>query len=479
MILLILMLRLVLLLTLAASCTSREVKGQVSSEQWLAGDHHVHSRYSVLWDREIDPPAPIIGVHATHSISENARMAKHYGLSWMVTTDHGGQLHAKINVEQAYPDVLQARRDVPDVIQFFGFELNAPGADHASVIVPHTRDEVDRVYELESQFDKRNADPNDPGADTVGRMVEALTAMKEFPAPPIVIANHPSRWAMDGEVYGTTGPADLRAWNNAAPEVAVGMAGAPGHQAASINPDGSMRTDRPRGHYNGQPTYGGFDRMAAELGGFWDSMLGEGRRWWITANSDSHRHWSEGGLDFWPGEYSKTYVYADRDYGAILEALRTGRVFVTTGDLVSEMYVSVTTEAGDTVGIGGTLRLRAGEVVTVVIRVRDPDDENAHGDVTTVNRVDLIKGLYSGVQSEVDRNMNPSTHIIRRFSADDWSRDGEFLTMTARLQKTDRDFYIRVRGTSTDQLEPDPDPPGEDPWDDLWFYANPVFVQID
>ena len=147
----------------------------------------------------------------------------------MVTTDHGGQLHAKINVEQAYPDVLQARRDVPDVIQFFGFELNAPGADHASVIVPHTRDEVDRVYELESQFDKRNADPNDPGADTVGRMVEALTAMKEFPAPPIVIANHPSRWAMDGEVYGTTRPADLRAWNNAAPEVAVGMAGAPGH----------------------------------------------------------------------------------------------------------------------------------------------------------------------------------------------------------------------------------------------------------
>lgn len=397
----------------------------------------------------------------------------------MVTTDHGGQLHAKINVEQAYPDVLKARRVVPEVIQFFGFELNAPGADHASVIVPHTDDEVDRVYELESQFDKRNADPNDPGADTVGRMVEALTAMKEFPAPPIVIANHPSRWALDGEVYGTTGPADLRAWNNAAPEVAVGMAGAPGHQAASINPDGSMRTDPPRGPYHGQPTYGRFDRMTAELGGFWDSMLGEGRRWWITANSDSHRHWSEGGLDFWPGEYSKTYVYADRDYGAILEALRTGRVFVTTGDLVSEMYVSVTTEAGDTVGIGGTLRLRAGEVVTVVIRVRDPDDENAHGDVTTVNRVDLIKGLVSGVQSEVDRNMNPSTHIIRRFSADDWSRDGEFLTMTARLQKTDRDFYIRVRGTSTDQLEPDPDPPGEDPWDDLWFYANPVFVQID
>ncbi|WP_353901506.1 hypothetical protein ABUL04_10295 [Micromonospora harpali] len=33
-----------------------------------------------------------------------------------------------------------------------------------------------------------------------------------------------------------------------------------------------------------------------------------GRRWWITAISDSHVHWTRGGSDFWPGEYSKTYV---------------------------------------------------------------------------------------------------------------------------------------------------------------------------
>ena len=219
--------------------------------------------------------------------------------------------------------------------------------------------------------------------------------------------------------------------------------------------------------------------MTAELGGFWDSMLGEGRRWWITANSDSHRHWSEGGRDFWPGEYSKTYVHADRDYDSILEALRAGRVFVTTGDLVSELYVSVATEAGDTAGIGGTLRLPAGELVTIVIRMRDSDHKNAHGDSPTVTRVDLIRGHYFEAKSEADRNMNPSAEIIRRFSADDWSREGEFLTMTMQLQETDSDFYIRVRGTSTEQLEPDPDSPGEDPWDDLWFYSNPVFVQVE
>jgi hypothetical protein len=38
--------------------------------------------------------------------------------------------------------------------------------------------------------------------------------------------------------------------------------------------------------------------------------------------------------------------------------------------------------------------------------------------------------------------------------------------------------YVRVRGTSTAQLEPEVDPPGEDPWQDLWFYANPIFLEV-
>ena len=41
-------------------------------------------------------------------------------------------------------------------------------------------------------------------------------------------------------------------------------------------------------------------------------MLSEGRRWWITANSDSHIHYTEGSIDFWPGEYSKTFVHAEK-----------------------------------------------------------------------------------------------------------------------------------------------------------------------
>ncbi|MEU0351466.1 hypothetical protein ABZ302_32265 [Streptomyces sp. NPDC006237] len=39
------------------------------------------------------------------------------------------------------------------------------------------------------------------------------------------------------------------------------------------------------------------------------------------------------------------------------------------------------------------------------------------------------------------------------------------------------DPYARVRGTNTDEAEP-LDDGLESPWDDLWFYSNPVFVKV-
>jgi hypothetical protein len=81
----------------------------------------------VGWDREEDPPAPIIGGDAIYPIPMNALMARHYGLSWVVTTDHGGPNHSKVHLEKAYPELLQSRAVVPGLIQFFGMEFDSPG----------------------------------------------------------------------------------------------------------------------------------------------------------------------------------------------------------------------------------------------------------------------------------------------------------------------------------------------------------------
>ena len=49
--------------------------------------------------------------------------------------------------------------------------------------------------------------------------------------------------------------------------------------------------------------------------------------------------------------------------------------------------------------------------------------------------------------------------------------------MSHTLEGIDSDCYLRVRGTNTGELEPEPDPRGEDPWKDLWFYSNPIFIE--
>ena len=448
------------------------------TRRWLAGDHHIHSQYSVGWDLTQNPPAAKLGGEGIYSIPMNAAMARRFGLSWTVATDHGGPNHSKIHLEMAYPELLRSRSRVPEVVQFYGMELNTPAGDHSSLILPHTHDEAKVLYKLESEFDKREVYPPDPSRDTEEKMIEALQAMKKLEAKPLVIANHPSRSAIGYGMYGQYDPAELRRWNDTAPDIAVGMAGAPGHQAVALSnlvliTDDSLRV---RGGYRLSPTKGGFDQMTARLGGFWDSMLAEGRRWWITANSDSHKHYTEQGLDFWPGEYSKTYVFAEKNHDSILAGLRAGRIFVTTGDLITELFVEVT--AGEqSAGIGEGITVDQDGEVIVTIRFVDPEEANGSGEDPKVKRVDLIFGEVSGRAADRSKNSNRKTMVAKRFSSSDWTRQGRFLTISHTLN-VDTDAYIRVRGTNTDELEPEKDPPAENPWGDLWFYSNPVFIEI-
>ena len=381
-----------------------------SERSWLSGDHHIHSRYSVGWDMENTPPTPITGGDAIYHTALNALMASHYGLSWMVTTDHGGPNHSKVNRDKAYPDLLMSRIVVPEVIQFYGMEFDTPGADHSSLIIPHSHDEADHLFHIESTYNRREPFPPDLTWNTEPRMLEALRAMDQLSPKPVVIANHPSRSATGLGEYGLYDPAEFRDWNDLAPEIAVGMAGAPGHQAIAIAPDSSSKFG-PRGGYGRYPTMGGFDQMTARIGGMWDSFLGEGRRWWITSNSDSHVHWREGGADFWPGEYSKTYVWAHKEYDDIIDGIRNGRVFVTLGDLISELYVT----AGESTSIGGNLSIEKGDDVTVTIRFLDPDTLNPWDQNPSVRRVDLIMGKVTGPVKEKNRDQdtNKSTKVSR------------------------------------------------------------------
>ena len=143
-------------LTVVLSVVAADVQAE---KRWLAGDHHVHSQFSVGWDRSVTPPKPVPGGDAVNPIPDNASLARKYGLSWMVTTDHGGPNHSKVNRDLAYPELLVSRKQVPEVVQFYGMELNTPAADHSSLIIPHTSDEREVLFKLEKGFDKNESFP--------------------------------------------------------------------------------------------------------------------------------------------------------------------------------------------------------------------------------------------------------------------------------------------------------------------------------
>ncbi len=461
------------------------------ARQWHAGDSHVHSHWSVGYDRSQSPPALLKGQDALYSTPRNAEMARRFGLRWMVTTDHGGPDHARFNLTQAYRELTLSRELVPEVLQFYGMELNMPGMDHHTLIIPRAEDEASVLHEIESRFDANQAWalPPDAARRTATARRRALDYISRLSRLPILFANHPARSARGIGVYGLDEPSEIRDSNDLAPAVYRGMEGAPGHQAATLAPDGTPRrggSSQPsntRGNYRnvGARTLGGFDQMTAIVGGLWDTLLGEGRRFWIVATSDSHVHYADPfrqGSDFWPGEYHKTYVRARPTYEDVLDGLRSGRIFAVAGDLITELDV-VASGAGAPAAMGETLRVAAGERVNVMIRFRDPNTMNEHGDAPTVHRVDLIRGEVHGPLSDENVDRNPTARVIARFTSREWTRDGDVYSVTTALPVMERDVYIRVRGTSTEDSEPPMDEPGEDPWGDLWFYSNPIFIEVE
>jgi hypothetical protein len=79
-------------------------KDKGKERKWLAGDHHIHSHFSAGYDESTNPPTPSFDKEP-YAIPVNAKKAREHGLSWMVSTDHGGPNHSKINLEHAYPEL--------------------------------------------------------------------------------------------------------------------------------------------------------------------------------------------------------------------------------------------------------------------------------------------------------------------------------------------------------------------------------------
>jgi len=480
--------------------------------QWLAGDHHIHTQHSS---------------DAMYRVVDQARHARANGLDWMVVTDHGSETHAKIGVEKVNPDIVAARKQLKDLLVYQGLEWNIPAAEHGTVFVSPGRNEVAVLKEFENAYDGAVRNASDPTPANEALAIAGIKFLGEAVRRrrvdgALFLANHPARRGVDS-------PHEIRGWRDADPSVAIGMEGAPGHQAAGIpKPEGAGGG---RGYYEGSPsaasfpgyplesyrTWGGFDWMTSTVGGLWDSLLAEGRAWWITANSDSHVNYLDTAMrgpgsdfaangryndpvhgpllttagDFWPGQYSRTHVGADSfDYRAVMDGLRAGRVWVDHGGLISGLDVRARV-AGDRrpnsgTPLGGVLQVRRGTAVELTIDIDLAATPNWSQFVPVLARVDVIAGAVTGPVADGDTFTAPNTRVVKSFEVDKGSGRVSF---TYSFGKVAEPFYVRLRGTDGNRAAPglmgagvDPFGPAmdvmgaADPWTDLWFYANPIWV---
>ena len=476
--------------------------------QWLAGDHHIHTQHSS---------------DAQYRVIDQVRHANAYGLDWMVITDHGSVAHAKIGVDKVNPDIVAARKAVDDTLVFQGLEWNIPAAEHGTVFVHPGRNEVAVLKEFENAFDGAVKSATDPtpanealAVAGIGFLADAVTKRRVQDA--LFLANHPARKGIDS-------PHEIRAWRDANPRIAIGFEGAPGHQASGIPaPQGAGSG---RGGYDNSPsaqsfaayplesyrTWGGFDWMTATVGGLWDSLLAEGKPWWITANSDSHKVYLDiatsgggdfdangryadpvyaggtvgsGNSDFWPGFYSRTHVgSSDFSYAAVMAGLRAGRVWVDHGGLIDGLDVRV--RAGNSwVTLGDTLVARKGTAAQLVVTIDLARQPNWAQFLPVLSRVDVIRGAVTGPVRDQDVFSTPATKVVKSFEVGKASGQ---VTFSYDLGRVDGPFYVRLRGTdgkrsapgylgaSVDPVGPAMDVLGSaDPWTDLWFYTNPIWV---
>ena len=530
------------LLTMSAgSIEAKQPKGE-----WLSGDFHQHTYYtdgSTTFDFVMEKNYEYGLDWWANSEHGGARNRDGEGISWLNTAKYpenpilgdnpgAGNMYRWQSLRDfVYPDILETRERYPEKRIFSGLEWNVPAHEHCSVGVVSEIMGPLAISAFEFQFNKSDSDTSRTGEWTpfgvLGKQnsthenaVAACAWMQDqyekglIDNAWIIFAHieRAGRWNPTTKSGGYN-IESFRDFNNAAPDVCYGFEGAPGHQVNDWRGLGNAVTCDSEGNCASKDfggTYGGVGFYTAKVGGLWDALLGEGRRWFNYANSDYHSHYTAGGDDFYPGEYQKTFVYAtdsDRDgeysLNEIADGLRSGNVYFVHGDLISHLEFKARSRFQEA-SMGGELIIKdrrwSREPLVLTIKFKSPSVNN-NGDSPVVDHVDLIAGEIKGKvdpsSPDYTKATNETTKVIATFTADDWRVDrDEYKIITYRIDDLDKSMYFRLRGTNLARNTPfETDAEGnpladalvtqnlgidgaKEAWADLWFYSNPIFVYV-
>ena len=334
-----------------------EIPWQPSSG-WLKADLHVHSTFS----------------DGGRSIEDIAARAAAAGCDVIAITDHTDHDRKGATTEY-FAAIAAARRAHPRLIILGGVEWNIPpaaGDEHVVVLVHPSVEE--KLAEFKARFDDYERPTREPALAAEGLRWLATNATVDSILP-VAINEHPSR----KDTTAGQNVADFERWRSVN-TVVVGFSGAAGHQG-----------DTPLGSYTGTfKLTDRWDPLAAELGGAWDTLLGKGIDVWAAAApSDFHTEDPKDLNDFWPGEFSETWIDSPtRDAAGVLRALRAGAFFGAHGQIVRAAQLTVTAAGlSRPARSGERISVASGTVVTVSLQMEIPPKAWAPG----ANQIDEVQ----------------------------------------------------------------------------------------
>lgn len=339
------------------------------SGRWMKIDTHVHTEFS----------------DGAHTIQEVVAQAERFGCDAVAITDHCDRL-SESRIPEYVRAIDVARREFPAMVILTGVEWNVPpsgGDDHATVLFPPGTDEMDVITTFIDRFDDYGRTEHDPQLT-----LEALRWLERLPSPEgaaaVVMMNHPCR----NKNSSTELIAPIETWLGAG-NVFIGFSGAPGHQAGKVV-----------GAYDGpEKLVDRWDPATARVGDVWDTLLRQNVVHAARAASDFHSRQGHSASDFWPGEFSETWVLVpERTRAGLLKGLRAGTFFANHGGICREVQLLVRAEGlPREARAGEIIEVPAGTSVEVLIDCQVPE-RDLQGRINWIDSIELIAITEAGAE---------------------------------------------------------------------------------